>query len=127
MRQAAFVIIKRDTKILLVRSNTNPRYALLWGPPGGVVEVDEPLQQAAQREAVEETAIYCTVGKQLSTAYNGEGKIQVHVFEGVFVRGEINIDVNEIEEARWLTINEALLLQLSFNTKELLLQMSAGD
>lgn len=123
MRQAAFVIIKRDNRVLLVRSNTNPRYALLWGPPGGVVEVDEPLQQAAQREAIEETAIYCTVGSQLSTAYNSEGKIQVHVFEGIYVRGEIKIDVSEIEEARWLTITEALTLPLSFNTKDLLLRM----
>lgn len=119
-RQAAFVIIKRDNKVLLVRSKTNPKYSKYWGPPGGVVENGEALKVAAKREAIEETNITCKLGDQLSCVFNREGEINVYVFAGEYITGEIRIDRNEIEEAKWFELNEAIILPLAFNTKTLI-------
>src|SRR5437867_9935946 len=47
-------IVERDGAVLLVRLNYGPRDGH-WSLPGGLVEADETLEQAAIRETKEET------------------------------------------------------------------------
>ncbi|MFB3926642.1 MAG: NUDIX hydrolase [Syntrophales bacterium] len=49
-------VVVRDGKILLVKRNYPPA-AGLWAIPGGLVELGETLQAAAERETLEETGI----------------------------------------------------------------------
>ena len=53
---AAASIIERDGKILLIRRAGDPGYGL-WSMPGGYVDRGEVVEEAAMREAREETGL----------------------------------------------------------------------
>ena len=61
---AAGVVAERDGKILLVLRGENPGKGL-WGLPAGFMEVDETVEQAAQRECLEETGLEVELGDLL--------------------------------------------------------------
>jgi 8-oxo-dGTP diphosphatase len=65
------VIVTRDQepRVLLIRRRDEP-FAGCWALPGGFVEVDEPLDTAAQRELFEETGVKSTNLVQLHTFGN---------------------------------------------------------
>ncbi|WP_263620737.1 NUDIX hydrolase [Halobacillus yeomjeoni] len=48
----AFVLEEKDRLLLQLRSDTNT-----WGLPGGFMEMDEKVEEAARRETKEETGI----------------------------------------------------------------------
>lgn len=52
------VVITEETKprVLLIRRKHAP-FAGKWAIPGGYVDIDEPLEEAARRELLEETGI----------------------------------------------------------------------
>ena len=61
------VVFGRDTlglKLLLIKRNGEP-FAGHWALPGGYLELDETLEQAACRELLEETGVKLTGMKQL--------------------------------------------------------------
>ena len=53
---AVGVIIRDGDRIVLIRRNRAPSQGL-WTFPGGAVELGETLQDAARREALEETGL----------------------------------------------------------------------
>lgn len=61
---AATVLVERDGKILLVLRGENPGKGL-WGLPGGFMEADETIEQAAARECLEETGLKIALGETL--------------------------------------------------------------
>lgn len=62
------VLVVKDTQVLLVRRASPPRQGC-WAVPGGKLNLGETLQQAAEREVLEETGLTVKAGQP------------VHVFE----------------------------------------------
>ena len=63
---AVFTFLGGAMQVLLVRRRYEP-YQSYWALPGGLMEADETLEQAAVRELAEETGVIDTYMEQLAT------------------------------------------------------------
>ncbi len=118
MAHAAFTIILKDDLILLEQRAPGFEFAGSWGLPGGVVENNESYEDAAVRETFEETGIRCQITNSLESFRAKENTI--HIYFAVYREGTIVIDESEVTDVQWLTYDQAMKLQLAFNTKALL-------
>jgi 8-oxo-dGTP pyrophosphatase MutT (NUDIX family) len=124
MRRAAFVLILNRTKdVLLVRSLTNTRFTQHWSLPGGIVEPDESSETAAIREAFEEVGVVCTIERELSQTKPADTNVHATTFLAHYESGKIVMQAHEIDEAMWVSIDQALRLPLAFNIASLLKQL----
>ena len=119
-------IVIRDGKVLLVKRGVPPSEGL-WAIPGGMIELGETIQQAAEREIYEETGIRIQAREPV---YNfdlidrdAEGRIRYHfVVVDVFayyVSGEPEAS-DDVVDARWVAPEELEALPASPNTMRLL-------
>ena len=65
-RVAVGAVVFKDERVLLVRRGQPPSEDL-WAIPGGSVEIGETLQEAAEREILEETGITVRAGEPVYT------------------------------------------------------------
>jgi 8-oxo-dGTP diphosphatase len=85
-------VIERGDQILICQRRPNERHALKWEFPGGKVEKGESLEQALERELVEELGIRARIGpeiKRYNFASNGRGGILLVFFRVTEFAGEI--------------------------------------
>ncbi|MCB2181645.1 MAG: NUDIX hydrolase [Desulfobulbaceae bacterium] len=83
------IIIEIDGGIVLI-SRKNP--PLGWALPGGFVDYGESLEQAAVREAKEETGLDVTLIRQLHTYSDPSRDSRLHTITTVFIasgRGQL--------------------------------------
>jgi 8-oxo-dGTP diphosphatase len=64
-----FTLQENQLNVLLIQ-RTEPPFAKMWALPGGFVNMDETLEEAAQRELTEETGLNQTYLEQLYTYGN---------------------------------------------------------
>ena len=80
-RVAVGAVVFKDERVLLVRRGQPPSEDL-WAIPGGSVEIGETLQEAAEREILEETGIKIRAGEPVFTfdviERDRTGKIRFH-------------------------------------------------
>ncbi|HBA37012.1 TPA: hypothetical protein DCZ15_04035 [Candidatus Falkowbacteria bacterium] len=123
LTKVAFVYLQRDNKILLLKEGG--RLAMgLWCFPGGHVDVGETFEQAAIREALEESGYRISLGKiiykslMLNSEYKGSrgdtNEVELAIFEGNIIGGEFKID-DQALDLKWLTKEEILKLPLRWN------------
>lgn len=125
-RPAVGAIVFKDNKILLVKRGRPPAEGQ-WAIPGGNIKLGECLQNAAQREILEETGIVIKAGRPVYTfdaiIKDDEGKIQFHYvivdLEAEFVSGE-PLPGDDAEDVRWVTEEELAQLNVSPPTLKLL-------
>ena len=98
----AGVIIKKDALFLLVEEKEAPHRGL-WSFPAGRVEVGESLEQAAIREAREESGYEVRLGRKLLIHQPTAAEAPKHVFEAEIVGGEPG--AGELR-ARWFSQEE---------------------
>jgi ADP-ribose pyrophosphatase len=123
---AVGAIVIKDNGVLLVKRNKPPGEGL-WAIPGGRVELGETLQQAAEREILEETGLKIRAGDPLYTFEVIEpddvGRIQFHYvivdLMADYLGGEINPG-DDVSEARWVTAEEFEGLPVSQSTRKVL-------
>ena len=122
-------VVFREGQILLVRRGVSPGKGL-WSIPGGLVELGETLQAAAEREIFEETGITIRAGEPSFTfdffERDGEGRIRYHYvivdLVADYVAGEVR-GGDDALEARWIAPDETAILPLTKTTLRLLRQI----
>jgi 8-oxo-dGTP diphosphatase len=102
----AAVIIEKDRKFLLVQEGT-PKIYGLWNWQQGRVEEGENPEEAAVREAKEETGFDVSLKRKLTILKDPfPGTKEIHVFLGEIIGGELQTPPAEILQARWFALDE---------------------
>ncbi len=122
-------IVIKDGRVLLVKRGIEPSKGL-WAIPGGSVELGETLQEAAEREIMEETGLVIRAGKPIYTfdfiERDDAGRIRFHFtivdVIGDYVSGTPNADDDALE-ARWISPGELKELPVSKSTLKVLEEM----
>ena len=80
-RVAVGAVVFKDKHVLLVRRANSPSRDI-WATPGGRIQIGESLQQAAERELLEETGVRVRAGDPVFTFDYIErdvaGKVRFH-------------------------------------------------
>ena len=109
------VYVYRDGKLLLQKRSDNQ----LWGPPGGMVEIGETLEETGKRELFEETGLIVN-NMEFFKMYSGKDMIrtkangdQSYVIGTSYMCEDFSgklIDKNEETlELKWFNINESFI------------------
>lgn len=100
---AAVIINNADKILILQRGKTAPWMPLKWNLPGGIIEANETPEEAAIREAKEETSIDISNLKPVDKFLDPEGWT-VYFFTTENYSGVISLTENE--NYKWITKEE---------------------
>lgn len=123
---AVGAVVFREGRILLVKRG-NPPAKGVWAIPGGSVELGETLEQAAQREVLEETGIRVRAGKPVysfeSIEKDKDGQVRFHYYivdlEAEYLDGEIRAG-DDAEKAQWVALDQLDRMDVNPKTRDLL-------
>ena len=117
-----FALSGNKAKLLLIKRGNEP-FKGMWALPGGFVDIDEELEDAAVRELAEETGLVNVLLKQMHT-FGGIGRDPRGRQITVAFMGITTEELNEIQagddaaEAQWFDIEE-LPRDLAFDHNEM--------
>lgn len=119
-------VVFRENRVLLVKRNQPPGEGL-WAIPGGRLELGETLQEAAEREVMEETGVIIRARNPVYTfdliERDDRGRIRFHYvivdLLADYISGEPN-PRSDASEARWIDLKELDELPLSKSTRTFL-------
>ena len=115
-------LLKKNLKILLIKRNLEP-YKDKWALPGGFVQMDENLEEAAKRELAEESGLKNIYMEQLYT-YGAVGRdprdriVTVAYFALVKMNDLILHADTDASDAAWFAIDD--FPKLAFDHEEIL-------
>lgn len=100
---AVMVLIQRDNEVLLARSaHFKPG---IYSALAGFIDIGETAEQAVHREVKEEVGLEISDLEYFGTQSWPFPDSFMIAFKATYLRGNLNIDVNEIEDARWFHLN----------------------
>ncbi len=119
------VVLHHDAVLLVKRSN--PPNAGQWAIPGGKVNLGETLQQAAEREILEETGLHIRANEVIyhfeiierDNTNNVKWHYVVLDLKAIYLSGDPHA-ASDVSEARWITRSEFPGLPVNQTTRELL-------
>jgi ADP-ribose pyrophosphatase YjhB (NUDIX family) len=109
-RVVAGVVIKKDGKYLLVQEKQEKVHGK-WNLPAGHVDKGETLEQAAIREAKEESGLNVKLGKHLLVVHQSADRPVLHAFAAEIISGELVFPQDELLDARWFTYDEIVTMK----------------
>jgi 8-oxo-dGTP diphosphatase len=108
----AAAIIDDDGRFLAIRRADNGR----WEPPGGVLELDESIEQGLIREVAEETGLSVEPIALTGVYKNMQHGIVALVFRCTVV-GHTAQPRDEVDELRWLAPAELSLMSEAYRVR----------
>jgi 8-oxo-dGTP diphosphatase len=123
------VMIRDGERYLLIKRAANPDKGL-WSVPGGLVEVGERIEDAALREAMEETCLEVELVKRLGVVdkieLDDEGEVYYHFviiqYLADMVSGEM-CPMDDALEAEWVTLDQLKDYDLTNSLKDFLIEI----
>jgi 8-oxo-dGTP diphosphatase len=118
-----FTLINRELHVLLVQRKRWP-YEGYWAIPGGFIEMNESLEQAARRELEEETGVRDVYLEQLYTFGNVGRDPRTRVISVAYI-ALVRFDAQKIEasdestDVRWWKVSD-LPPELAFDHEQIL-------
>jgi 8-oxo-dGTP pyrophosphatase MutT (NUDIX family) len=124
---AAAALVEDDAgRLLLVRQSDTGQ----WAAVGGAIDPGESPEQAAIREAAEETGLQVTIDRLVGVVGGGEFEVTYPngdrvayistVYSAHATSGEIRVDDDEVIEASWFRIVDIVAMDLHPFTRALL-------
>jgi 8-oxo-dGTP diphosphatase len=119
---AVFGLFRDGAKLLLIKRKHEP-YKGRWAIPGGFIEMDEELEDAAARELAEETGLTGVSLEQMRTygtvGRDPRGRLITVVFMGIVEEGRAAIKAgDDAAEAKWFKIDQ-LPKEMAFDHDEI--------
>jgi 8-oxo-dGTP diphosphatase len=119
---AVFGLLREGAKLLLIRRKHDP-YQGCWAIPGGFIEMDEELEDAAARELAEETGLTGVALEQMRTygtiGRDPRGRLITVVFMGIVDEKRAAAKAgDDAAEAQWFEI-DALPMEMAFDHDEI--------
>jgi 8-oxo-dGTP pyrophosphatase MutT (NUDIX family) len=99
------VAVVRDGKLLMVQENKE-KCRGQWNFPAGHLDAGETLFEAAKREAKEETGYDIELTGLVAIISRGESHPQLIFFSGDVVGGDIEYDLEEIMDVKWIPFED---------------------
>lgn len=107
-RQSVGIVIENDKdEILLIHSYRYVTNSIGWEIPAGGIEDGETIQEAAIREALEETGYTVTEPRPICTfnPSNGMSDAVFNIVRCKAISNADNFDKNEVKEFKWVSIS----------------------
>jgi 8-oxo-dGTP diphosphatase len=115
------VVLCKSNSILLIKRLKDP-YKNCWALPGGFVDENEDLEEAAKRELLEETSVFVESLEQIGAfgkPFRDPRNHTVSVaYYGVVPENTIAIAADDAKDAKWFEMNK--LPNLAFDHKEII-------
>ncbi len=125
-RVAVGAVVFKEAAVLLVQRGQPPAEGY-WAIPGGSVQIGETLQQAAEREILEETGVVIRAGEPVFTfdviEKDARGRVRFHYvivdLAAEYAAGRLRA-ASDASDARWVSAAELRHLRVSATTLKLL-------
>lgn len=108
---AAAVAVDADRRVCLLRQYRHAAGGHVWELPAGRLEPDEPPQETARRELVEEAGIAAREWRSLGVSLSSPGVFteRIHLFLATALApASAAPEAAEVIEVHWLPLDEAL-------------------
>ena len=109
---AVGVVVRRGDRIVMIRRAKEP-YLGWWTFPGGAIEVGEHIQDAARREALEETGLRIEIEDVVAVIDNvvrdSEGSVQFHYLIVDYLARPTGGSLRpgtDASDARWVSLDD---------------------
>ncbi len=114
MRDGVIIVLHRGQRFLIGERAAHKPAPGYWTQVSGKVEPGESQPEAVIREAMEEIGCRVRPLEKLQERPSANGHFRLHYWRTELVEGEPSICNDELEELRWVTVEELRQLQPIF-------------
>ncbi|MEW6637190.1 MAG: NUDIX hydrolase [Actinomycetota bacterium] len=113
------VVIPSGEGVVLIRRGTDP-FEGQWALPGGFVEVGETVEQAAVREAAEETGMAVEIARLVGVYSDPERDPRGHNVSVAFLARPVGGDLSAASDAAEVAVLDYRDVELAFDHRKIL-------